>query len=109
MRWLVIVGVFLIVFGIGGSMGACYQSMTNERAGIDQPGPDGGVPSQQDDSPSAAPMLLAVLSGLALAGGLVMVGVGMGRWRRPAPSSTRPANPWNEQPGDKGDPPTGLV
>jgi hypothetical protein len=41
--------------------------------------------------------------------GVGCVGVGMGRWSQPLSSYQRPANPWNDQPADKGGPPVGLV
>lgn len=111
MRWLLPVGVFLVVLGISASVSACYQSSRNvvEQSGGTPGGPDGGVPADRADGPSVAPMLLGPLAGLALALGVGCIGVGMGHWNRPVPSSTRPANPWSEQPGDKGDPPVGLV
>lgn len=54
-------------------------------------------------------LYLAPLAGLALAIGLVSVGIGIGNWRRPIPSDVRPANPWSDQPREHGDPPRGLV
>ena len=110
MNWLLAIGAFLIVAGLGGSAGAYYQG-----AGIESDAPqanagsNGGVPAQQKDGQSSAPLVLAVLSGLSLASGLGLIGVGMGRWNRPVPSADRPANPWSEQPRDDGKPPVGLV
>lgn len=106
MGWLIPVGVVLILLGVGGSMSACYQFS----GGSDEvtEGPDGGVPSQADETGMGS-MILAPLSGLALALGVGCIGVGMGRWRRPEPSNVRTANPFNEQPGEKGEPPVGLV
>ena len=111
MRWLLPVGVFLVVLGLSGSVGACYQSSRNvaEQSGGVSSGPDGGVPADRADGSSVAPMLLGPLAGLALALGVGCIAIGVGHWNRPVPSSTRPANPWGEQPTDKGDPPVGLV
>lgn len=111
MRWLMPVGVFLIVIGLGGSIGACYQASTDtaRHAAGEPDALEGGVPAQQGDEPSRAPLVLAPLAGLALALGIAMVGVGMGHWRQPIPSEVRPANPWSDQPAEKGEPPIGLV
>ncbi len=105
MSRMVLVGGLLIVLGLTGAAGACYQGVG--RGAVERV--DGGVPAEQDGEPSAAPMILAMLAGLGLASGLALVGIGMGNWRQPRPSYTRPANPWSEQPGEEGDPPTGLV
>ena len=111
MRWLLPVGVFLVVAGLGGSAAACYQSTRNltEQSGGRSAGPDGGVPADRADGASIAPVVIAPLAGLTLALGVGCIVVGMGRWRRPVASYTRPANPWSPQPGEQGDPPTGLV
>jgi hypothetical protein len=105
MGWLIPVGVLLILLGVGGSMAACYDFSGGDQV---TQGPDGGVPAQAAESDMAS-LLLAPLSGLALALGVGCIGVGMGRWRRPEPSDVRTANPFNEQPGEKGEPPVGLV
>ena len=111
MGWLLPVGVFLIVAGLGGSAGACYQSSSgrSERGNSTANGPDGGVPANQSQPSSSGPMLLAALAGLSLAAGVGSIVVGMGHWTRPVASGTRPANPWSEQPRDTGEPPVGLV
>lgn len=111
MRWLLPVGVFLVVAGLGGSATACYQSTRDatELSGGPSTGPDGGVPADRADGASIAPIVIAPLSGLALAFGVGCIAVGMGRWKKPLASQTRPANPWSPQPGEQGDPPTGLV
>jgi hypothetical protein len=111
MRWLFAVGLLLIVIGLGGSIGACYQTSQDQAQQTSgaATGLDGGVPAQQADPDPGAPLILAPLSGLALALGLGLVGIGIGRWRRPLPSYTRPANPWSDQPAEKADPPVGLV
>ena len=111
MRWPLPVGVLLVVIGLGGAMGACYQASLNREA-LAAGAPeslDGGVPAEAADGPPRAPLILAPLSGLALALGTGLVVVGMGQWRRPVPSDVRPANPWSDQPSEKGDPPIGLV
>lgn len=108
MRWLIPIGLLLIVLGLGGALAAYSQS-----ARADDPptrvGAGGGVPADAANSSGLAPILLAPLSGLALALGAGCIGIGVGRWTRPEPSSYRDANPWNEQPAEKGEPPTGLV
>jgi hypothetical protein len=107
MHWLLPIGVVLILAGVGGSIGACYQA-TSDREAPEAVGTTGDVPATAADT-SITPLILAPLSGLALAVGVVCIGVGMGNWQRPKPSVVRPANPWNEQPAEKGDPPVGLV
>ncbi|MGE0462049.1 MAG: hypothetical protein AB7Q16_11830 [Vicinamibacterales bacterium] len=111
MRWLLPVGVFLIAIGLGGSIGAWYQTSESRVVpGVNaSESLEGGVPAQAADEPSRAPLLIAPLAGLALALGLGLAAVGVGHWRRPVPSNVRPANPWSDQPAEKGDPPIGLV
>ncbi len=111
MGWLLPVGVLLIVAGLGGSAGACYQSWGPDAGQTTSTaiGPDGGVPANQANPSSGGPLMLAALAGLVLAAGVGCIVVGMGRWTRPVPSATRPANPWSEQPRDTGEPPVGLV
>ena len=108
MGWLMPMGVVLIVLGMAGSATACYQS--GAFSGDGQSQPSGQTDTQvSGDSDSTTGVLLAPLSGLLLAAGVVCVGVGAGHWRRPVPSDVRPANPWSDQPGQHGDPPKGLV
>ena len=108
---LVPMGIVLLLAGAGGTMASCYQSGRDAAEQVDATklGPTGGVPSERSDGPSATPLWLATLSGLAMASGVGCIAVGVGRWNHPIPSYTRPANPWNDQPGEKGEPPTGLV
>lgn len=106
MGWLIPVGVLLILLGMGGTVSACLD-FTGAPDPVTE-GPDGGVPAAADDS-SMGPLIVAPLSGLALALGVGCIGVGMGRWQRPQPSDVRTANPYNDQPGEKGEPPIGLV
>ncbi len=108
MRWLVPIGIFLIVAGAGGAVAAYRVSASDDSTVATRDAGD-GVPAQRGNSSGTAGLLLAPLSGLALAFGVGCVGVGMGRWNRPVPSGERTANPWNEQPAEKGKPPTGLV
>ncbi|MGE0811805.1 MAG: hypothetical protein AB7O28_09590 [Vicinamibacterales bacterium] len=107
MRWLIPVGVVLMLCGALAAVTAYQRSdpaitalmrgTTAAPADDDSGGGGGGV------------LVLAGLSGLALAVGAGCIGVGLGRWKDPTPSLTRTANPWSEQPGEKGAPPTGLV
>jgi len=107
------IGVVLIVIGMAGSASACFNvsmfngDQTKTTAAQMQGHTD--KTSDQADTSSAPRMIYGPLSGLALAVGLVCVGIGMGNWRRPVPSDVRPANPWNDQPGEHGEPPRGLV
>ena len=109
MRWLIPLGIVLILAGGIGAVAAYRQSA--------DPGPndrivqktDGDVPATAANDTGGGGLILAPLAGLALALGVGCIGIGMGRWNNPTPSATRPANPWNEQPADKGGPPTGLV
>ena len=109
MRWLIPIGMVLILAGGAGAVAAYMQSARpdpNDR-GVQQS--EGQAPAAAANSSDTGALILAPLSGLALALGVGCIGIGMGRWNNPAPSATRPANPWNEQPADKGGPPTGLV
>ena len=112
MRLLVPIGVLLIVIGAGGSIAACFgtsifdQDETRTTASEMRGATDTPAQETEDRSPR---LYLAPLAGLTLAVGLACVGIGMGNWRRPIPSDVRPANPWNDQPAEHGDPPRGLV
>lgn len=112
MRLLVPIGVLLIVIGAGGSIAACYgnsifDSDETRTTASEMRGPtDAPADETQDRTPR---LYLAPLAGLTLAIGLVCVGIGVGNWRRPIPSDVRPANPWNDQPAEHGDPPRGIV
>lgn len=111
MGWLLPIGAVLIAIGTAGSAAACYGNSIFDG---DQTGTAAQVEGQtealtdasDDDSPR---QFLAPLAGLALAAGLVCVGIGFGNWRRPVPSDVRPANPWSDQPKEQGDPPVGQV
>lgn len=112
MRMLVLIGVVLIVIGSGGSIAACYGSSIFDAPETDTLTSEmrGATDAPADQSIDRSPRLyLAPLAGLTLAVGLVCVGIGIGNWRRPVPSDVRPANPWNDQPAEHGDPPRGLV
>jgi len=112
MRMLLPIGALLIVLGTGGSLVSCFgggwlndpQTQTQAAQLKDQTDKPSDLASGQ--SPR---MIVAPMAGWSLAIGLVCVGLGMGRWRRPIPSDVRPANPWNDQPGEHGDPPVGQV
>jgi hypothetical protein len=109
MKLLVPIGVLLIVIGAGGSIAACLENYEGgaETTVAELQGQTDAAAQQSDDS--APRLYLAPLAGLTLAIGLVCVGIGVGNWRRPVPSDVRPANPWNDQPAEHGDPPRGLV
>ena len=109
MGMLMPLGAVLIVLGMAGSATACFQ---NASYGADQQTsqPAGQTATQATQGEEAGgSMVLAALSGLCLAAGVVMVGIGVGNWKRPVPSDVRPANPWSDQPKEHGDPPKGLV
>jgi hypothetical protein len=109
MGLLMPIGVLLVTLGIAGSATACYQNSTFD-AGQRAEQPSGQTETQltkDDESESSA--VLAPISGLLLATGVVFMGIGIGNWKRPIPSNVRPANPWSDQPGEHGDPPKGLV
>lgn len=101
MRSLVIGGVVLMLIGLFGVMDACLSDRSDAQTGTTAP-----VPSAPDDQSS---VIWAAAAGLTLALGAGLVAVGFGRWTAPVPSKDRPANPWNEQPKDSGEPPVGLV
>lgn len=112
MRMLMPIGILLIVLGTGGSFVSCYGGKLLDNANTQTTAADlkDRTDSPADLNPNPTPRLaLAPISGLALAIGLVCVGIGMGNWRRPIPSDVRPANPWNDQPASHGDPPIGQV
>ena len=112
MRLLLPLGALLIAIGTAGSAAACFgngifdgsetQTVASQMEGTT----DAPAQESEDNSPR---LFLAPLSGLTLAIGLVCVGIGMGNWRRPVPSDVRPANPYNDQPREHGDPPVGQV
>lgn len=109
MSFLMPLGAVLVVVGMAGSATACLQ---NESFGADraQVQPTGQTDTQTSpDSRSGFGVLLAPLSGLLLATGVVFMGVGAGHWKRPIQSDARPANPWSDRPSEHGDPPKGLV
>lgn len=109
MRWLIPVGVVLMLAGGGGAVAAYMQSGASDDSAIATEASGDGVPAARANDTSTGALILAPLSGLALALGVGCIGVGMGRWTNPKPSYTRTANPWNEQPAEKGEPPIGLV
>ena len=111
MRWLIPVGLVLMLAGGAGAI-AAYVQAAHPGAGESTSAngtPDGGVPADDANRSNTGSLILAPLAGLALALGVGCVGVGMGRWSHPVSSYQRPANPWSEQPADKGGPPVGLV
>lgn len=101
MRWLAIGGVVLMLLGIFGVMDACVSDRSETSRGA--------IPTAPPPEEDGGTTLLAAVSGLMLAFGAGLVAVGLGRWSSPVPSKDRPANPWNEQPKDTGEPPVGLV
>ena len=112
MRMLMPIGVVLILLGAGGSLVSCYggQLLDNKQTETTAAQLNDHTDSPADLNRDVGPRLaLAPISGLALAIGLVCVGIGMGNWRRPVPSDVRPANPWSDQPAEHGDPPVGQV
>lgn len=110
MRMLMPVGVLLIVLGSAGSLVSCYGGELLDNAQTEAAQLNDHTDTTADLNRGRQPrMMLAPIAGLSLAVGLVCVGIGMGNWRRPIPSDVRPANPWNDQPGEHGDPPVGQV
>lgn len=104
------VGVLLITVGLGGTAAACYQSGVFDDVNKQQEASAAAGTVPADEAAGTRPsVVLAPLAGLTLAIGLGCVGVGIGHWKRPILSNTRPANPWSDQPGEHGDPPKGLV
>ena len=106
------VGAVLVVVGMAGSAASCYGNSifdggSETATAAEQQGAT-EVPADQTND-SRARLVLAPLSGLTLAIGLVCLGIGVGNWRRPVPSDVRPANPWSDQPGSQGEPPVGQV
>jgi hypothetical protein len=112
MRLLLPIGALLIAIGTAGSAAACYGNsifdgaQTETMASQMEGQTDAPAQASGDNTPR---LFLAPLSGLMLAIGLVCVGIGVGNWRRPIPSDVRPANPYNDQPREHGDPPVGQV
>jgi len=112
MKLLLPIGAVLIAIGTAGSAAACYGTglfdgpETDTVASRMEGQTDAPANESNQDTPR---LLLAPLSGLTLAMGLVCVGIGIGHWRRPIPSEVRPANPYSDQPKDQGEPPIGEV
>ena len=112
MKWLLPIGAVLIAIGTAGSAAACYGNSIFDGEGTETAAArmEGQTDAPADASDDNSPRLfLAPLAGLALAIGLVCVGIGIGNWRRPIPAEARPANPWSDQPKEHGDPPVGQV
>lgn len=111
MKWMMPIGVVLILLGSGGSLAACYgNALFDGEESRSASELQGQTDSPAGETSDGSPRLyLAPLAGLMLAVGLVCVGIGTGNWRRPVPSDVRPANPWSDQPAEHGDPPKGLV
>jgi hypothetical protein len=109
MRWLIPVGVVLVLAGGAGAVAAYVQSAQDDERVLVTTEASDGVPAARANRSSRGALILAPLAGLALAMGVGCIGVGMGRWTHPLLSYRRSANPWNEQPAEKGGPPTGLV
>jgi hypothetical protein len=112
MRMLLPIGVVLVVLGAGGYATACFSTTLFDGSQTDTVAAQ--LENQTDTTAqqardSGARVILAPLSGLVVAVGLICLAVGMGRWRRPVPSDVRPANPWSDQPGEHGEPPRKLV
>lgn len=101
MRSLIIGGVVLMLLGFFGIMNACLSDQSTNPVGSTAP-----IPTEPDDQSSP---LWGAVAGLTLAVGAGLLLVGFGHWSAPVPSKKRPANPWNEQPKDSGEPPVGLV
>lgn len=53
---------------------------------VPQFGGSSGTEVSPDMPPAAGPGFAAAIGGLALAGGAGLVGIGVGRWKRPRPS-----------------------
>ena len=109
MRWLLVIGALLVILGVGGEIRACAGNPYVASGSTTPARPEANSAPTEQERAGGGDMVLAIVSGLAFAVGIVCLVVGMGQWNRPTPSSSRPANPWNEQPADKGDPPVGLV
>src|SRR5688572_4403126 len=112
MGLLLPIGAVLIAIGTAGSAAACLGTpiLDGTQTGSVASPMEGQTDAPADAGEGNRPRLfLAPLSGLPLAIGLVCVGIGIGNWRRPIPSDVRPANPWNDQPREHGDPPVGQV
>lgn len=107
MGLLMPLGAVLVAVGLAGSAAACYQS---ESYGQTRDGAANQADTRLNQAgESGANVVLAPLSGLCLAAGVVFMGIGIGHWKRPVPSDVRPANPWSDKPSEHGDPPKGLV
>lgn len=112
MGMLLPTGAILIVIGTSGSAAACYNSSSifHEGSMTLASQMTGQTDALANASNASSPrLILAPLAGLALAVGLLCVGIGVGNWNQPIPSEKRRANPWSDQPREHGDPPIGQV
>jgi hypothetical protein len=86
MRMLLTIGVILVLLGIGG-----YAASWFSTSFFDRPESQTLAAQLEDETDSPATemqdsgtrVILAPLSGIAFAAGLVCLAIGMGNWRRP--------------------------
>jgi hypothetical protein len=111
MRWLMTIGVLLILIGGGGGIAACFATSTFDRSDNETAAQlDGPTDALANNSDDATPSLwLMPLAGLTFAVGIVCIAIGMGDWRRPVPSAMRPANSRSNRPTEHGQPPRGVA
>jgi len=81
MRALILAGVLLALAGLG----LAGYSFTRSMSDVAVEAPARGEAAVAGDDRRGSPLWIPVAAGLALAGGAALIGVGMGRWRRPRP------------------------
>jgi hypothetical protein len=102
MKTLLPVGVLLILLGSGFAWSALSGSGSmqtpSDAPAVTLPSPPAAPGRAASEAPRRV-LLEGALAGLLLAAGLAAIGIGIGNWRHPRWSHTRPANPYSDQTG----------
>jgi hypothetical protein len=100
MKTLLPAGALLILLGAGFAWSAISDTGALQAPSS---GPAVTLPAPATPGTTEAPrrvvLLEGALAGLLIAAGFVAIGIGIGHWRHPRWSHTRPANPYSDQTG----------
>jgi hypothetical protein len=103
MKTLLPAGVLLILLGSGFAWSAISGTGSlrppSDVPAVTVPSPPAAPGPARSEGPRRTVLIEGGLAGLLLAAGLVAVGIGIGNWRHPRWSHTRPANPYSDQTG----------